>query len=78
MKVNYRQENTCYKETPHLSWSDARRTCWIWGGELAFPLEGASYCSETGIYREQTEEVRGWLLYSSVCSPLKSGIQSKR
>jgi hypothetical protein len=57
MKVNYRQENTCYKQTPYLSWSEARRTCWMWGGELAFPLTGAKYCSDTGIYREQTEEV---------------------
>ena len=57
MKVDYRQENTCYKETTLMTWSEARRTCWVWGGELAFPLTGASYCSETGIYREQTEEV---------------------
>ena len=57
MKVDYRQENTCYKETTLMTWSEARRTCWVWGGELAFPLKGASYCTETGIYREQTEEV---------------------
>ena len=62
MKVDYRQENTCYKETTLMTWEEARRTCWVWGGDLAFPLTGASYCSNTAIYREQPEEVRdpGW------------------
>ena len=42
-----------------MTWEEARRTCWVWGGDLAFPLTGASYCSNTAIYREQPEEVRG-------------------
>ena len=32
-------ENTCYHKTLAVtSWAEARRQCWDWGGDLAFPL----------------------------------------
>ena len=38
MHVDYRRGNTCYKKTDPMDWIEARRQCWLWGGDLAFPL----------------------------------------
>lgn len=47
---------TCYKRTEELvDWDEARRQCWLWGGELAFPLPN-QHCTVVS-YATQTEEV---------------------
>ena len=49
---------TCYKRTEDLvDWDEARRQCWLWGGELAFPLPN-QHCTVVS-YATQTEEVIG-------------------
>ena len=47
---------TCYKRTEkEMEWDEARRQCWLWGGELAFPLPN-QHCTVVS-YATETEEV---------------------
>ena len=47
---------TCYKRTEKvMNWDEARRQCWLWGGELAFPLPD-QHCTVVS-YATETEEV---------------------
>ena len=47
---------TCYKRTEKvMNWDEARRQCWLWGGELAFPLPDQQ-CTVVS-YATETEEV---------------------
>ena len=38
-----------------MEWDEARRQCWLWGGELAFPLPNQQ-CTVVS-YATETEEV---------------------
>ena len=38
-----------------MEWDEARRQCWLWGGELAFPLPN-QHCTVVS-FATQTEEV---------------------
>ena len=58
MSVDYMRSNTCYKMTAEMTWREARRQCWRWGGELAFPLASGSDECATRIYSSSTEEAR--------------------
>ncbi len=50
--------NTCYKLTDSaMSWREARRKCWSWGGELAFPLDQESPECSWPIFSNTEEEV---------------------
>ncbi len=40
-----------------MTWSAARRQCWRWGGELAFPLSSEADECSTRIYSSSQEEV---------------------
>ena len=54
--LNYHLGQTCYKRTEQeVDWDEARRQCWLWGGELAFPLPN-QHCTVVS-YATQTEEV---------------------
>ena len=54
--MNYHLGQTCYKRTEQeVDWDEARRQCWLWGGELAFPLPN-QHCTVVS-YATQTEEV---------------------
>ena len=54
--MDYLSGQTCYKRTEQeVDWDEARRQCWLWGGELAFPLPN-QHCTVVS-YATQTEEV---------------------
>ncbi len=58
--------NTCYKLTEPSSWRGARRQCWRWGGELAFPLDPASDECSTRIFSNSQEEVHDMCRFPDV------------
>ena len=59
----------CYKYTEPMTWREARRQCWHWGGDLAFPLNPESdFCSKS-IYRENEEDV--WIANNQGCSTFR-------
>ncbi|CAB4059312.1 unnamed protein product [Lepeophtheirus salmonis] len=53
--TSYRRGNTCYKKTDKLEWDQARRQCWVWGGDLSFPLKEGNECSAPIIIRDAEE-----------------------
>ena len=44
-----------------LEWKEARRQCWEWGGDLAFPIPDTE-CSGLPLYNPNPEEVLIFLL----------------
>lgn len=55
---SYTSGSNCYKETDtEMSWREARRQCWLWGGDLAFPLDNATSECDHRIFFQNTEEV---------------------
>ncbi|XP_059081671.1 adhesion G protein-coupled receptor L2-like isoform X2 [Tigriopus californicus] len=67
MAVDYRRGDTCYKKTGLMSWKEARRQCWKWGGDLAFILSNmtnAEECMQPTFIADKEEL---WMASSEEC-----------